>query len=161
LLKRDSIDLEVGEWKHFVFEDLLLKDLTILTTNCLKMTTEEPMQVTPEPEQPVVAAPDQEAPALEVAPAAVETAPIPAAAPVAETVLTEKTQKVISDEKEASNRAKADVQSLPTRQYLDQTVVPILLQALTALSKERPPDAIDFLVAYLMKNKTSFQQQSS
>lgn len=127
------------------------------------MTTEEPMQVTPDPEQPVVAAPVQEAPAPEtvaVAPPAAEPAP-PVAAPVAETVLTEKTQKVISDEKEATNRAKADVQSLPTRQYLDQTVVPILLQALTALSKERPPDAIEFLVGYLMKNKTSFQQQSS
>jgi len=127
------------------------------------MTTEEPMQVTPDPEQPVVAAPVQEAPAPEAdaaAPPAAEPAP-PVAAPVAETVLTEKTQKVISDEKEATNRAKADVQSLPTRQYLDQTVVPILLQALTALSKERPPDAIEFLVGYLMKNKTSFQQQSS
>jgi len=121
------------------------------------------MQVTTDAEQPVVAAPTQEAPVAEgVAPAAVETAPAPAvAAPVAETVLTEKTQKVIGDEKESTNRAKADVQSLPTRQYLDQTVVPILLQALTALSKERPPDAIDFLVAYLMKNKTSFPPQSS
>jgi len=128
------------------------------------MTTEEPMQVTTDPEQPVVAAPDQEAPppeAVTSAPPAAETGAPPAAAPGAETVLTEKTQKVITDEKEATNRAKADVQSLPTRQYLDQTVVPILLQALTALSKERPPDAIDFLVAYLMKNKTSFQQQSS
>jgi len=30
-----------------------------------------------------------------------------------------------------------DLQSLPTRQYLDQTVVPILLQALSTLAKER------------------------
>jgi protein dpy-30 len=73
----------------------------------------------------------------------------------------ERQRTVIGDEKESTNRAKADVQSLPTRQYLDQTVVPILLQALTALSKERPPDAVDFLVAYLMKNKTSFPPQSS
>jgi protein dpy-30 len=127
------------------------------------MTTEEPMQVTTDAEQPIVAAPIQEAPVAEgVTPAAVESAQVPAvAAPVAETILTEKTQKVIGDEKESTNRAKADVQSLPTRQYLDQTVVPILLQALTALSKERPPDAVDFLVAYLMKNKTSFPPQSS
>jgi len=127
------------------------------------MTTEEPMQVTTDAEQPIVAAPVQEAPVAEgVTPAAVESAQVPAvAAPVAETILTEKTQKVIGDEKESTNRAKADVQSLPTRQYLDQTVVPILLQALTALSKERPPDAVDFLVAYLMKNKTSFPPQSS
>lgn len=31
----------------------------------------------------------------------------------------------------------AAAQSIPTRQYLDQTVVPILLQALSALAKER------------------------
>jgi len=34
-------------------------------------------------------------------------------------------------------KSKTDFQSLPTRQYLDQSVVPILLQGLTALSKER------------------------
>ena len=32
---------------------------------------------------------------------------------------------------------KVDYQSLPTRAYLDQTVVPILLQGLSTLSKER------------------------
>lgn len=34
-------------------------------------------------------------------------------------------------------KSKIDMGSLPTRQYLDQTVVPILLQGLSALSKER------------------------
>ena len=39
---------------------------------------------------------------------------------------------------DAEKRApKIDVQSLPTRAYLDQTVVPILLQGLSTLSKER------------------------
>lgn len=37
----------------------------------------------------------------------------------------------------ASKRPRIDLQSLPTRQYLDQTVVPILLQALSTLAKER------------------------
>ena len=48
-------------------------------------------------------------------------------------------QKIVSDEKESitAPRAKPEIQSLPTRQYLDQSVVPILLQGLTALSKER------------------------
>lgn len=127
------------------------------------MATEEPMQVTPAAEPVAVAAPAQlEAPGTEAAAAAEPAAPVvPSTA--ADAVLTDKTQKLIADEKEANAnatpRAKPDVQSLPTRQYLDQSVVPILLQALTALSKERPPDAIEFLIAYLMKNKASFQQQ--
>lgn len=49
--------------------------------------------------------------------------------------------------------SRSDLQSLPTRQYLDQTVSPILLQGLQTLAKERPPDPIQFLAAYLMKNK--------
>jgi len=129
--------------------------------------TEEPMQVTPA-EEPVAddAAPTPlEAPAKVLAEATPTTEPVAAVTAAPEPVLTEKTQKIISEEKEATvnntPRAKPDIQSLPTRQYLDQSVVPILLQALTALSKERPPDAIDFLVAYLMKNKASFQQQLS
>lgn len=48
---------------------------------------------------------------------------------------------------------RADLQSLPTKQYLDQTVAPILLQGLQILAKERPPDPINFLAAYLLKNK--------
>lgn len=126
-------------------------------------TTEEPMQGIPAPETVPAAAPTPlETPAPEAAPSADPVAAVPAAP---ETVLTEKTQKIISEEKEAAvnntPRAKPDIQSLPTRQYLDQSVVPILLQALTALSKERPPDAIDFLAAYLMQNKSSFLNQNS
>ncbi|KPP79520.1 protein dpy-30-like [Scleropages formosus] len=34
-------------------------------------------------------------------------------------------------------KQKVDLQSLPTRAYLDQTVVPVLLQSLAVLAKER------------------------
>ncbi|XP_077522904.1 protein dpy-30 homolog isoform X1 [Amblyomma americanum] len=53
-----------------------------------------------------------------------------------------------------------DFHSLPTRQYLDQTVVPILLQALSTLAKERPPNPIEYLANYLMRNKTQFEHAS-
>ena len=122
------------------------------------MATEEPMQVTPAEEPDAIAPPAQtDAPGTETVPVA-EPEPTPPSS-AADTVLTDKTQKLIADEKEGAPRAKADMQSLPTRQYLDQSVVPILLQALTALSKERPPDAIEFLIGYLSKNKANFQQQ--
>lgn len=78
-------------------------------------------------------APAKEAPATVAEPAAPEAAP-PAKAPA----------------------AAAPGASVPTRQYLDQTVVPILLQALSALAKERPVDPIDFLAAYLKENKARF-----
>lgn len=47
---------------------------------------------------------------------------------------------------------KVEVQALPIRAYLDQTVVPILLQGMSALVRERPPNPIEWLAAYLIKN---------
>ncbi|RLN57114.1 hypothetical protein BBJ28_00004490 [Nothophytophthora sp. Chile5] len=51
-----------------------------------------------------------------------------------------------------SVQEKVEVQALPIRAYLDQTVVPILLQGMSALVKERPPNPIEWLAAYLIKN---------
>ncbi|XP_044733165.1 protein dpy-30 homolog [Chrysoperla carnea] len=72
--------------------------------------------------------------------------------------------KIATMEKDAENmpikKSRVDLQSLPTRQYLDQTVVPVLLQGLSSLAKERPPDPIEYLAAYLLKNKTNFDQSS-
>ena len=48
---------------------------------------------------------------------------------------------------------RANLASMPTRQYLDKTVVPILLSALAALAKERPQEPVDYLVAYLQNHK--------
>ena len=47
-------------------------------------------------------------------------------------------QKVLSGERgEGAARPPVDVQSLNTRAYLDHTVVPILLDAMAAVAKER------------------------
>ncbi|VDD96127.1 unnamed protein product, partial [Enterobius vermicularis] len=51
--------------------------------------------------------------------------------------------------------------TVPTRQYLDQTVVPILLQALGALAKERPPNPIEYLANYLLKEKDRIKNEKS
>ncbi|KAK3872006.1 hypothetical protein Pcinc_022893 [Petrolisthes cinctipes] len=61
----------------------------------------------------------------------------------------------------STKRAKVDFSSLPTRQYLDQTVVPILLQAVMQLNKERPGDPIEWLANYLLKNKSQYTNGSS
>lgn len=56
---------------------------------------------------------------------------------------------------------KSSLNSLPTRQYLDQTVNPILLQGLKVLAKDRPADPINYLAQYLLKNKAKYQEQES
>jgi len=41
-------------------------------------------------------------------------------------------------------QAKMNLQALPIRAYLDQTVVPILLDGMSALVKERPPNPVEW-----------------
>lgn len=53
-------------------------------------------------------------------------------------------------------KSRLDLSSLPSRQYLDQTVVPILLLGITALAKERPDDPVMFLANFLVKNKNTY-----
>ncbi|XP_067115229.1 protein dpy-30 homolog [Osmerus mordax] len=83
--------------------------------------------------------------------------------PHAEYGLTENIQRIVENEKanaEKVSKQKVDLQSLPTRAYLDQTVVPILLQGLSVLAKERPPNPIEFLAAFLLKNKSQFEERN-
>ncbi|KAH8391016.1 hypothetical protein KR215_003771, partial [Drosophila sulfurigaster] len=47
---------------------------------------------------------------------------------------------------------RSDPSALPTRQYLDQTVAPVLLHGLQTLARERPSDPIKFLAGYLLKH---------
>ena len=46
----------------------------------------------------------------------------------------------------------SSMQSLPIRSYLDQTVVPQLLQGLSEMAKERPPNPIEWLGNYLLRS---------
>lgn len=47
---------------------------------------------------------------------------------------------------------------MPTRQYLDQTVAPVLLHGLQALARERPLDPIHFLATYLLKHSNTGEE---
>lgn len=62
----------------------------------------------------------------------------------------------VREESQANKKTRVDLSSLPTRQYLDQTVVPILLQGLSYLAKERPPEPINALAAYLLKHRSTY-----
>jgi protein dpy-30 len=41
---------------------------------------------------------------------------------------------------------------LPIRAYLDQTVVPVLLQGMAELAKEKPENPIEYLAHFLLKH---------
>jgi protein dpy-30 len=59
---------------------------------------------------------------------------------------------------QAGDKSKPDLSTLPTRAYLDQTVVPILLQAMSQLAKERPAKPISFLAEYLLNHKEKYNE---
>ncbi|XP_030383206.1 protein dpy-30 homolog [Scaptodrosophila lebanonensis] len=58
----------------------------------------------------------------------------------------------------ATPTTRADPSALPTRQYLDQTVAPVLLHGLQALARERPTDPIQFLASYLLKHSNGCEE---
>ncbi|XP_068607561.1 protein dpy-30 homolog [Brachionichthys hirsutus] len=83
--------------------------------------------------------------------------------PHAEYGLTENLQRTVENDKanpEKMSKQKVDLQALPTRAYLDQTVVPVLLQGLSVLAKDRPPNPIEYLAAFLLKNKAQFEERN-
>lgn len=55
-----------------------------------------------------------------------------------------------------NSKQKTDISTLPTRAYLDQTVVPILLQGMSQLARDRPAKPIEQLALYLQQNKEKY-----
>ena len=56
----------------------------------------------------------------------------------------------ISDKNES--RPQQNINSLPIRAYLDQTVVPLVLQGMAEVAKERPENPIKYLADFLLKH---------
>ncbi|EDV97683.1 GH17006 [Drosophila grimshawi] len=51
------------------------------------------------------------------------------------------------------HKPRPDLNSATVRQYLEQTVAPILLHGLRSLAQERPTDPVTYLATYLLNNK--------
>lgn len=62
-----------------------------------------------------------------------------------------KESKELSKEAQ-SNKQNSALNQLPIRSYLDQTVVPLLLQGMAELAKERPENPIEYLANFLLKH---------
>eukprot|EP01024_Parvocaulis_polyphysoides_P001393 TRINITY_DN10374_c0_g1_i1.p2 TRINITY_DN10374_c0_g1~~TRINITY_DN10374_c0_g1_i1.p2 ORF type:complete len:154 (+),score=41.76 TRINITY_DN10374_c0_g1_i1:801-1262(+) len=92
---------------------------------------------------------------------------VPATQAVATGVAAPPQPPAFKDPEQAKNVQKAATKAgvnynkntLPIRQYLEQTVVPILLQGMQALVKERPEKPVQFLAAYLLKHDPSIQKE--
>ncbi|KAI8042864.1 protein dpy-30 homolog [Drosophila gunungcola] len=61
----------------------------------------------------------------------------------------------------AAKKTSGETSSMPTRQYLDQTVAPVLLHGLQALARERPTDPIQFLASYLLKHSNGCEENNA
>lgn len=68
------------------------------------------------------------------------------------------TSKENNTNSQSGEKSKPELSTLPTRAYLDQTVVPILLQAMSQLAKDRPAKPISFLAEYLLNNKEKYNE---
>ncbi len=55
-----------------------------------------------------------------------------------------------TDKNEA--KPQQNINNLPIRAYLDQTVVPLVLQGMAEVAKERPENPIKYLADFLMKH---------
>eukprot|EP00924_Labyrinthula_sp_SR-Ha-C_P007740 snap_masked-scaffold_28-processed-gene-2.14-mRNA-1 protein AED:0.08 eAED:0.09 QI:0/-1/0/1/-1/1/1/0/153 len=68
----------------------------------------------------------------------------------------EKPKEEVEKKEEAGENVpsrKPGMQSLPIRQYLDQTVVPVLLTGMSQLTKERPNcDEVEWLAQWMLRN---------
>lgn len=102
---------------------------------------------------------ETETEATPAAEAVADAAPVEAEQPPPAEAPAAPLQDIVKGEKEDAAKSPkiVELQSLPTRAYLDQTIVPILLGGLSTLAKERPPNPIEYLAAYLLKNKEEFK----
>uniref|UniRef100_A0A3Q3WL30 Dpy-30 histone methyltransferase complex regulatory subunit n=1 Tax=Mola mola TaxID=94237 RepID=A0A3Q3WL30_MOLML len=67
----------------------------------------------------------------------------------------ENIERMVDNEKGSTkkkSKQRVNLQALPTKAYLDETVVPILLQGLSVLAKDRPPNS---LTAHLLPHESS------
>ena len=57
----------------------------------------------------------------------------------------------------SESKPQQNINSLPIRAYLDQTVVPLVLQGMAEVAKERPENPIKYLAEFLMKHANDKQ----
>jgi len=65
--------------------------------------------------------------------------------------------QIIDHELASSNTPSlADIQAYPTAAYFNKTVIPIIIEGLSIVAKERPKNPIEYLAAFFIKNRERF-----
>ena len=67
-------------------------------------------------------------------------------------VANKKTESKPKTSEKNESKSQQNINSLPIRAYLDQTVVPLVLQGMAEVAKERPENPIKYLAEFLMKH---------
>jgi protein dpy-30 len=67
-------------------------------------------------------------------------------------VASKKTENKPKTSDKTESKPQQNINSLPIRAYLDQTVVPLVLQGMAEVAKERPENPIKYLADFLMKH---------
>jgi protein dpy-30 len=57
-----------------------------------------------------------------------------------------------AENKSENNNNKENMNNLPIRAYLDKTVVPLVLQGMAEVAKERPENPVKYLADFLMNH---------
>ena len=57
-----------------------------------------------------------------------------------------------AENKSENNNNKENINNLPIRAYLDKTVVPLVLQGMAEVAKERPENPVKYLADFLMNH---------
>ncbi|PRP82269.1 dpy-30 like protein [Planoprotostelium fungivorum] len=74
---------------------------------------------------------------------------------IAEEVTSQSTEDIPSTDKpldtDPINRT-INTQALPLRNYLESSVVPLLIEGLNAVARERPKNPVEYLAVYLLKH---------
>lgn len=55
----------------------------------------------------------------------------------------------------APQKTRDQLLKLSVRSYLDETCVPLVMQALAAVSRERPEDPVDYIANYLLQHNAN------
>jgi protein dpy-30 len=65
--------------------------------------------------------------------------------------------QIIDHELASSNTPSlSDIQAYPTAAYFNKTVIPIIIEGLSIVAKERPKNPIEYLAAFFIKNRERF-----
>lgn len=65
--------------------------------------------------------------------------------------------QIIDHELSSSNvPSLADIQAYPTTAYFNKTVIPIIIEGLSIVARERPKKPIEYLAAFFIKNRERF-----